>query len=225
MRGKTPRTPRASRPDRCIRCLAPIPAAAATCLRCQARAVSQTTIGRILVGEGCLSPAQLDEALELQRRTGRRLGNILAEKGFVPEDSFARTLARQLDIPYFDLEETVIDPAVVALVPEHLCERYRLIPVLKAGDKLVVAFSDPLDTDALADVRDLTGLTVRVVAAAPGAVRSALSHAFDAVAASLVRRTAAVRPAARPRALRSPTGGRDPRAAASKPDPGADPTP
>ncbi|MBI4862695.1 MAG: hypothetical protein HY815_20905 [Candidatus Riflebacteria bacterium] len=169
---------------RCVRCHSHLGRGVDTCPSCNARVLSQMAIGQILVEEGALKQTQLEEALELQETTGRRLGNILTERGFVSEEAFARTLARQLDIPYFDLEECIIDPAVVALVPEHLCERYRLIPVMKVSDRLVVAFADPLNQSALADVHALTGLNLRVVVSTPGAINRALSQAFDAWSAS-----------------------------------------
>jgi hypothetical protein len=169
-------------PDRCVRCLKPVPGHAAECPHCQAKVVSQMAIGQILVEEGLLRPRQLEEALELQRSTSRRLGNILTEKGYLSEREFAATLARQLDIPFFDLEEYFIDPAVVGVIPEHLCERYRLIPIMKTGEKLLVAMSDPLNQDALADIEMLTGLSIKIVVATPSDVNGALAQAFDALA-------------------------------------------
>jgi type IV pilus assembly protein PilB len=171
-----------SRKDRCIRCLKPVPSEAAACPSCQARVVSQMAIGQILVEERLVRPHQLEEALEIQRGTGRRLGNILTEKGYVSEREFAATLARQLDIPFFELEEYIIDPAVVSLIPEHLCERYRLIPIMKTGERLLVALSDPLNQDALDDIQMLTGLTLKVVVATPGDINTALAAALDALA-------------------------------------------
>jgi len=174
--------------SRCVRCQNVLPADARSCPSCSARVMSQMMIGQILAEEGLVTQAQLDEALEIQRTTGRRLGNILTGRGLVPEDVFARTLARQLDIPFFDLEDYIIDPVVVSLIPEHLCERYRLIPLMKNGDKLVVAFSDPLNQDAIADILALTGMHVRVVVSTPLAISRALDDAFDALDDSEISR-------------------------------------
>lgn len=165
--------------DRCIRCLRALPAQAASCPACQARVVSQMAIGQILVEEGLLRPSQLQEALAEQRATNRRLGTILTERGILSEAEFAATLARQLDIPFFELDAYFVDAAILTLIPEHLCERYRLIPIMKTGEKLVVAFSDPLNQDALADIQMLTGLSIKVVVATPSEVNRALASAFD----------------------------------------------
>src|SRR5579862_5206671 len=106
--------------QRCFRCLAEMIDRAQACPRCRAPVLSPMQIGQILVEEGSISQAQLDAALDVQKATGRRLGNILTEKGDITERAFAESLARQLEIPFFDLQGYVIDPMVVALVPEHL---------------------------------------------------------------------------------------------------------
>ena len=142
----------------------------------------EKALGQLLVDEGLVRPHHLEEAFEAQRTTGKRLGTILTERGFVSEAELAATLARQLEMPFFELDEYIVDPAVCSLVPEHLCERYRLIPLMKTGDKLVIAFADPLNEDALADVKLLTGLAIKPVVATPSDVNRALSAAFDALA-------------------------------------------
>jgi hypothetical protein len=169
--------------QRCFRCLENLTDRVSCCPKCQARLLSPMQIGQILVEEGTVTQAQLDEALAFQRATGRRLGNILTEKGFLTEREFAESLARQLEMPFFDLEGYVIDPAVVSLVPEHLCERYRLIPLMKTQDKLLVAFADPQNTDALADVKSSTQMTIKPAVSTSDAIHQALAEAFDSVAA------------------------------------------
>jgi hypothetical protein len=169
--------------QRCFRCLEGLTDRVSCCPTCSAPLLSPMQIGQILVEEGTVTQAQLDEALAFQRATGRRLGNILTEKGFLTERDFAESLARQLELPFFDLEGYVIDPAVVALVPEHLCERYRLIPLMKTQDRLLVAFADPQNADALADLKSSIQLTIKPAVATPDAINQALAEAFDLVAA------------------------------------------
>src|SRR5919206_4354611 len=52
-------------------------------------------IGRILIAAGLLSEAQLAEALEEQRQTGRRLGEIIVRRGFISGPALANALAEQ----------------------------------------------------------------------------------------------------------------------------------
>lgn len=167
---------------RCIKCRDPLPEGSATCPRCHTKALSTVAIGQILVEHGLITPVKLDEVLSIQRHTGRRLGALLTDAGLVDEKEFCRILAEQIDIPFFDLEEYFIDPAVVALLPEPLCERYRVIPLMKNGERLIVAMMDPTNAGAISEIELVTGLEVKVVVATPTQIHEALDQAFDDIA-------------------------------------------
>ena len=138
-------------------------------------------LGEFLVANGSINAAQLEEALEVQKRTGRKLGAILVDMAVISEEALCEELSRRLDIPYFDLSDWVIDPKVVQTVPEHLCERYRLIPLKKSGNRLTVAMINPFDEMALEDLHILTGFEIRPVLATPSAISRALAEAYGAI--------------------------------------------
>ena len=126
--------------------------------------------------------------MAVHRDSGRRLGPILVDMALVTEKDYAAALSKELDIPLFDLEEAFIDPAVVALVPEHLCERFRMIPVMKVDGRIVVAMMDPTNVDAIQDLETLTKLSIRIVLATPTQIRDALTQAFDELASQTALR-------------------------------------
>ena len=53
-------------------------------------------LGDLLIQEQLLSAAQLAEALADQKSSGRKLGRIFVDRGWVTEAQIARSLARQL---------------------------------------------------------------------------------------------------------------------------------
>ena len=57
-------------------------------------------LGEILVHYKIITPQQLKKALDIQKNTGKRIGEILIDKGWVTQDEINWTLGRQLDIPY-----------------------------------------------------------------------------------------------------------------------------
>ncbi|MCB2511731.1 type II secretion system protein GspE, partial [Listeria monocytogenes] len=59
-------------------------------------------LGEVLMQQKLLSEEQLQQALADQKRTGRKLGRVFVESGFVTEDQISGALARQLDIPYLN---------------------------------------------------------------------------------------------------------------------------
>ena len=61
--------------------------------------VDRRKLGELLVETGLLTRAKLEEALNSQKGTGRRLGQVLVELEFISEDEMAFALAMQLRCP------------------------------------------------------------------------------------------------------------------------------
>ncbi len=122
--------------------------------------VRREALGGILLRMGLIQEAHLQQALEIQARTGERLGRILVRMGLVTEEDVAKAIGVQWGYPYVSLANTPVDPAVVRLVPQHLAVRHKLLAFARNGDRLVVALVDPLNLLALDDVRLVTGMDV-----------------------------------------------------------------
>ena len=72
-------------------------------------------IGDLLVEQKLISQAQLEDALADQKKTGRKLGRILIEHGYVAENMILEVLSRQLNIPFIDLLHYKFKPDVIKL--------------------------------------------------------------------------------------------------------------
>ncbi|MGL5525240.1 MAG: MSHA fimbrial ATPase MshE [Aeromonas veronii] len=123
-------------------------------------------LGDLLVQEQIISDDQLQLALQQQRQTGRKLGTTLIDLGFISEVQLLLFLARQLDVPFFDLNNLTIDAAAVPLLPEVQARRYRALAVNLTDDKVTVAMSDPADLSALDAVAALLSPRIMVLAVA-----------------------------------------------------------
>ena len=109
-------------------------------------------LGEILVLQKLLSEEQLALALADQKRTGRKLGRVFVENGFVTEEQISGALARQLDIPYINLKFYNINPDVVRLLPETQARRFRALVLEDRRASLLVGMSDPTDLFAYDDI-------------------------------------------------------------------------
>ncbi|WMJ04731.1 MSHA fimbrial ATPase MshE [Aeromonas veronii] len=123
-------------------------------------------LGDLLVQEQIISDDQLQLALQQQRQTGRKLGSTLIDLGFISEVQLLQFLARQLDVPFFDLNNLTIDAAAVPLLPEVQARRYRALAVNLTDDKVTVAMSDPADLSALDAIAALLSPRIMVLAVA-----------------------------------------------------------
>ena len=67
-------------------------------------------LGDLLIQQGLLTDEQLKIALDEQKRTGRKLGRVFVESGYVTEEGISQALARQLRIPFVDLKNFTPNP-------------------------------------------------------------------------------------------------------------------
>src|SRR5580704_2870191 len=105
-------------------------------------------LGEELVQHGAISEEQLQAALAQQKRTGRKLGRVLADLGFMSEASLHEFLSKHLQVPFFDLKHARVDAETVKLLPEPLARRYRAIVLLQDARGLLLGMADPSDLHA-----------------------------------------------------------------------------
>ena len=115
----------------------------------------------LLVEEALISSDQLKEALDAQKSGGDKLGTLLIDKGFLPEDKLLQFLAEKTGISFVSLADIGdISEDAVAAVPEAIARQKMLMPFNKTRDRLTVAIADPLDVMVLDDLKMLTGCDV-----------------------------------------------------------------
>ena len=72
---------------------------------------ARSRMGDRLVDKGLISPDQLDVALLEQKRSGKMLGEVMVDLGFITENTLAATLAESSGMDRFQLRHSVLDAA------------------------------------------------------------------------------------------------------------------
>lgn len=138
----------------------------------------------MLVARGLLTPEQLQAALEVQSRTGDRLGRILTATGAVRRQDLYRVLAEQWGLEFADLVRDPPRPDPARRFDPELLARNRFVPVGWEGAELVVATAEPPGPALLEAVRRVVGpVPVRWVATTDWDVDYALRRLFPDVIA------------------------------------------
>ncbi|HEV7869126.1 MAG TPA: ATPase, T2SS/T4P/T4SS family [Chthoniobacteraceae bacterium] len=132
-------------------------------------------IADVLIEDGLLLPAQLQEAVDLQKKQGGRLLKLLVDKQYVTEQDMVISMGRCLDTPPINLSKVRVPEEVQALVPKEMARQYKLAPVCRLGNKLYVAMADPLNVLALDDLRQRTKMEIIAMITTERAVTEALS--------------------------------------------------
>ena len=119
-------------------------------------------LGELLIEQKVISQDQLGQALLEQRRTGRKLGRVLGDLGFLTEASLHELLSRHLQVPFVDLKLSRIDREAVKLLPEPLARRYRALVLQSDPQGLLIGMADPSDVHAYDDLQARLKLPLRL---------------------------------------------------------------
>jgi type IV pilus assembly protein PilB len=173
----------------------------------------RTPIGQCLRAGGIISEEELQAALDEQKRSGGRLGDLLVRMNLASERQIAEALARQLALAYTDFVESPPDPAAVALIPKEVALKRNCIAIAVERNVVTVAMCEPLLFTLVQDLEFQTGYRVKQAVAARADIIDAIRLWYSDTAVIGGSPVRAQQPGAHP--IDSP------RPAAGLPSPGA----
>ncbi len=125
----------------------------------------QRRLGEYLTQYGHVSKGQLHRALEEQRKSGLRLGEVLSQLKLVSEELIAQSLASLNGFQYVSPTTMMIDPDLFLMIPEGLARRHLAVPIEARHKELTVAMVDPFNYESLNDLRFFAGIAIHPVIA------------------------------------------------------------
>ncbi|MDI6851750.1 MAG: GspE/PulE family protein [bacterium] len=135
-------------------------------------------LGEILLNYGFLTETELKLALEEQARTGEKLGEILLRLGLVTEEEISYAIAHQAGVEFVNLEEVIINPAVLKLVPYKVARENKVVPIDTDGKSITIAIQDPFNFKAIDTIEQITGLRVIVKVAREEQILKAIENLY-----------------------------------------------
>lgn len=129
-------------------------------------------LGEILIDMGAVSPAAVQQALELQPQQGGRLGEILARLGHLDELRLAQALARQAGLSLIgadDLQQVEVPVQLLNSLPEAYASAKRILPIGYdfSARRVSLAVADPNDKSTINEARILIAAQTAEVVVAP----------------------------------------------------------
>ena len=141
--------------------------------------ITRKRIGQILVEQGIVTEAQVREALEQTKVQGGALGQMLVQLGYTTEDDVIHALAEQAGMEVIELDNIDTIPSeVLDRVSASLARIYRIVPIRVENDTLTVAMADPLNVNALDDLRIMLGVDVTGAVSSESAIDNAIEKFY-----------------------------------------------
>ena len=135
-------------------------------------------LGQLLVSAGVLNEQQLQDALDIQKKTKKRLGDILIENQIITGDELIDALQMQLGIDFIDLTAITVPVELAKFVPRNIAKRHCIVPVKLLDDTLYIAMSDPLDFIAQEEVKAVSHKKVVPMIAAKKATEQVIEKLY-----------------------------------------------
>lgn len=130
----------------------------------------------LLLRHGAITPKQLAQAQQEQKKWGGEIGRIMVDLGFISEQLLVRALAHERGIPTADPANDQLSEEIVKTLGVQLCERFGVIAVGGDLDKkmLRVATSNPTDTADLKQIASICGYRIEPAVATEESISKAI---------------------------------------------------
>ena len=109
------------------------------------------SLREVLLDRGLIDEAKANEINLRQLKTGESEEEIIRSMRLLTEEKFIRAKADLLQVEYVDLASIGFSPEALALVPESVAKKYKVVPYsMDAKDRILkVTMSNPLDLETV----------------------------------------------------------------------------
>ncbi len=144
--------------------------------------LSNLKLGEILINQGYIKPEQLKKALDAQKTDGKsKIGEILINQGSITQKQLNDALQHVYETEYVELDDIVIDPELISLIPKKIAQRFKLVPLNKDDNVLTIAMANPLDFNAINYIKEYTKMDIRTKFSSENDILNSLSSSYDDV--------------------------------------------
>jgi type IV pilus assembly protein PilB len=142
--------------------------------------LSNLRLGEILINQGMINSEQLKKALEIQKADNKKkIGEILVSQGSITQKQLLQALQHVYEAEYIELEDVILDPEIVSVIPKRIAVRYKIVPLSKENNTLTIAMANPLDVNTIDYIKEYTKMDVNPKFASEEDIANVLSTHYE----------------------------------------------
>ena len=138
-------------------------------------------LARRLVMDGLLDEAEATKAHETALKKRTHFVSYLVENKILKSRDIAWSGAQEFGVPLFDLKSMDMEVAPLKMVSEKLIQQHNALPLIKRGNRLYIAVSDPTNLGAIDEFKFHTGVNTEAVLVEEEHLREAINSALEAL--------------------------------------------
>ncbi len=136
---------------------------------------------RRLVQDGIIAEREILEAQEAAKKDRVPLVRYLVSKNMADSRAVAIAASHEFGVPLLDLDSIDIDLDCIRAVDQKLLNKHGVLPLVRRGQRLFLAISDPTNLQAIDDVKFQTSMRVDPIVVEQAKLEERISKALEAV--------------------------------------------
>ena len=143
--------------------------------------VNLSGLARRLVMDGLLNEEEVSKAHEMSLKKRTHFVSYLVENKILKSRDIAWSGSQEFGVPLFDLRSMDMEVAPLKMVSEKLIQQHNALPLVKRGNRLYIAVSDPTNLSAVDEFKFHTGINTEAVLVEEDQLRKAIERALEAL--------------------------------------------
>ena len=132
---------------------------------------------KFILGAGLIDESKFEKAIEESVESKKEIGKVLISKGLISEKELIKIEAYLLGIPFINLEEEIISPDVLKIIPESIARSRNIVAFKKRDNSLEVAMLDPEDLRTIEFIKKINpSFKILSRLTTPEGIKNALSQ-------------------------------------------------
>ena len=138
-----------------------------------------------LIQDGLLSESDAETYNAQAQKKRTPLLSYLVINNFIDSHQVAIKASKEYNLPFFDLEAIELQSLPIQLMNEKLIRKHHILPLLKRGETLFIAISDPTNFQALEDIKFQSQLHPETILVDEKKLLNAIEALLDAADTSI----------------------------------------
>lgn len=138
-------------------------------------------IAILLNNKHLLTDGQLQELFKLKQNSNDSMLKLILKRQWAEEAAIRSVLRKDLLAEEVALAEFQIDPEVHHLLPRSICEQHAVLPLKIENGQLLLVMADPVNMDLQAELRFMSGMSLRVVMANVADIEKKILEVYGSV--------------------------------------------